>query len=457
MKKTPDSVTVFKKRFSRSLCLSAIVLSGCFGAFAGESENDTVLKLSPDRIRIQNMIESTHIIGEGSENQKKDSLYRMLNNYYYDQFRHSQDPRAPYFMFLSKNGNLALGMGGVIRMRGYFDWNGSIPISGFSPYYIPIPKDPTSEKSLAANPSGTAFFMTLFGQNSIFGNYVGHIEAGFSGYNNRDFKLKKAYIQAGDWTAGYATTTFEDTKAEPTTVDGAGANGINTRTNVLVRYMHTFKGNHWTVAGSLEIPSSSIDADGVTTKACADYVPDFAAFGQFQWNEGMSHIRLSGLLRVLSYRDLLKEQNKNIVGWATQLSAVGKVLPQFNLYGIASVGQGHASYTTDLAGGSFDLVAKEGCPGELYAPTAVGYVFGASYYFTPSLYSNIALSEQRYYPRSNPDNAQYKYGLYGAFNLFWDITPRFEVGLEYLAGKRVDFSGEKGNANRITAMMMLSF
>lgn len=457
MKTTSVLARVFHSRITRLISFGSLIIVGCSCAFAEEGANDSVSKLSPDRQRIQNMIQTTHIIGEGSEEAARDSLFRLLNNYYYDQFRHSQDPRAPYFMFLSKNGTMALGMGGVIRMRGYFDWNGSIPISGFSPYYIPIPKNPTSDKALAANPSGTAFFFTLLGHSSRFGDYVGHIEAGFSGYNNRDFKLKKAYIQTGDWTAGYATTTFEDTKAEPSTVDGAGANGINTRTNVLVRYMHTFKGNHWTVAGSIEIPSSSIDADGTTTKACADYVPDFAAFGQYQWNDGMSHIRLSGLLRVLTYRNLLQEQNKNIVGWATQLSTVLKVLPQFNLYGIASVGQGHSSYTTDLAGGNFDLIAKEHQPGELYAPTAVGYVLGASYYFLPSLYCNVALSEQRYYPRINPDNSQYKYGLYGAFNLFWDVTPRFEVGIEYLAGKRMNFSGTKGNANRLTAMMMVSF
>lgn len=118
----------------------------------------------------------------------------------------------------------------------------------------------------------------------------------------------------GDWTAGYATTTFEDTQAEPSTIDAAGPNGINSRTSVLVRYMHTFK-NRWSVAGSLEFPSSSISADGTTTKACSDYVPDVAAFAQYQWDGGESHVRLSGLGRILSYRDLIVGKNYNIFGW----------------------------------------------------------------------------------------------------------------------------------------------
>lgn len=414
--------------------------------------------LTPSQQRVKSMIESTNVISMNpNEKANRDSIESMLNRFYVDQFRHFQDPRAPYFMFLSKNGNLAMGVGGLIRMRGYFDWNGSIPISGFSPYMIQIPKDPTQMKDLAATPAGTGLFFTLLGKSSVFGDYMGFFQADFSGYNNRGFKLKKAYVQFRDWTVGYATTTFEDTGAEPATIDAAGANGINSKTNVLVRYAHTFKGNHWTVAGSFEFPSSSINADGEYTKACDDYVPDLAAFVQYQWAKGESHVRLSGLFRVLTYRDLVTATNHDIVGWGAQASTVIKVIPQLDLFGIASIGQGHASYTTDLGIGNFDLVGDPHTKGKLYAPIAVGYVFGARYYFKSNIFANLSLSEQRYYPKGHPDDDQYKYGLYGAINLYWDITPRFEVGMEYLAGKRMNFNGTHGNANRLTAMAMFSF
>lgn len=411
----------------------------------------------PDQQRIEKMKQSTHIISEGETSQDKiDSVRNLLNRFYYNQFRHYDDPRAPYFMFLSKSGNLSMGVGGVVRLRGYFDWNGSIPANGFAPYLIPIPKDPTSMHRLSATPAGTGLFFTVLGQNSKLGNYMAFFQADFSGYQNRGFKIKKAYITIKDWTAGLATSTFEDTGAEPQTIDGAGANGVTSHTSVLVRYMHSFK-NKWTIAGSLEFPESSIDADGVYTKACSDYLPDFAAFGQYEWNGGASHIRLSGLLRTLTYRDLTTDKNHNLLGWATQISTVVKILPAMKIYGIASVGKGHESYTTDLACGSFDLIPKKNEKGVLYAPAAVGYVIGAQYYFLPNLFSNLCLSEQRYYPKDNPGDGQYKYGLYGALNLFWDITPRFELGMEYLAGKRMNFNGTNGSANRVTAMMMLSF
>jgi len=43
-----------------------------------------------------------------------DSVRAVISNFYYDQFRHFQDPEAPYFMFLSKDASLAMGIGGAV-------------------------------------------------------------------------------------------------------------------------------------------------------------------------------------------------------------------------------------------------------------------------------------------------------------------------------------------------------
>lgn len=407
-------------------------------------------------LRDFSMMRNNHVIGGDNLSSPQDSIEKMISKFYFDQFRHFQDPRAPYFMFLSKTGKLALGIGGQIKIRGYFDWNGSIPSTGFSPYEIEIPKNPLEQRNLSASGSGSGFFVTLLGNNSIFGDFMAYIQADFSGYNNRGFRLKKAYFSFRDWTLGYTTTTFEDTKAEPATVDGAGPNGINSRKNVLMRYMKTIKKN-WVVAGSVEFPSQSITTDGVNTKECNTYLPDLAAFIQYQWNSNASHVRLSGLLRTLTYRDMLLMRNFNITGWGVQASSVINILPQLNFFGIASVGRGHASYTTDLGNGAFDLIPDLDNPGKLYAPMATGYVAGFQYFFTKNIFSNLVFSEQRYYPKTNPKDDQYKYGLYSAVNIFWDITPRVEIGVEYLYGKRKNFNRMSASADRILAMLEVSF
>lgn len=430
-----------------------------FLSFLGLYAQDTIPPKADRRlmsdVRISAMKDNTNVISSG-EKDNTDSLKSLLNIFYYDQFRHFQDPRAPYFMFLSKKGDLALGVGGQVKVRGYFDWDGSIPNDGFVPYDIPIPKNPASMNALSASASGTGLFFTLLGNNKLMGNFMAYFQADFSGYNHRGFRIKKAYVSIKDWTAGYTVTTFEDTKAEPSTVDGSGPNGINSRKNVLVRYMRSFK-KRWDIAASVEFPSQSISADGTYTTACTPYIPDLAAFVQYQWDEGASHLRLSGLLRTLTYRDLVVGRNHNITGWGLQLSTVVNPHSNLNLFGIISTGQGHASYTTDLGNGDFDLIPVEGELGKLYAPWAAGIVLGTQYYFNQKVFMNVAFSEQTYYPKNHPNDSQYKYGLYAVGNVFWDITPRFELGFEYLHGKRKNFNGESGSANRIMAMLLVSF
>lgn len=406
------------------------------------------------------LVNNTKIIYIDSEGQRQsaspDSVYRLINRFYLDQFRQFQDPKAPYFMFMSRKANISFGVGGLVRMRGWYDWNGSVPTNGFNIYSIPIPKNPASMRKLAATPSGSCLFFTIIGTNKVLGDYMAYIEGNFDGYNGVGFKLKKAYFTSGDWTAGYATSTFADPAAQPVTIDGAGPNGKISKTNVLVRYMHSFKKN-FSVAGSFEFPGSSVAADNNLTEKCSDYVPDIAAMAQYQWHGGLSHVRLSGLLRTIPYRDLMSMRNRNVVGWGVQLSSMFKVISPLTVYLTGVFGQGHASYTGDLSVGSYDLVSEKNNPGELYAPKALSLTFGAKYNFLDNLYSCLTLATMRYYPKTNPGDSEYKYGQYGAINLIWDITPRFEVGAEYLFGKRMNYNGEHANANRVDALFQFSF
>ncbi|MDE6826334.1 MAG: hypothetical protein K2J18_06150, partial [Paramuribaculum sp.] len=57
----------------------------------------------------------------------QDSIKNILDRFYYDQFRSFQDPEAPYFLFMSRDAKLTMGIGGCVRMRGWYDWGGAIP------------------------------------------------------------------------------------------------------------------------------------------------------------------------------------------------------------------------------------------------------------------------------------------------------------------------------------------
>ncbi len=413
----------------------------------------------PEQIQRQKLLDRQKVFSLGQTDTtatSPDSVRALMNIFYSDQFRTFSDPEAPYFMMMSKDAHLAMGVGGTLLVRGWEDWNGVVEAIDFSPYNIPIPKNPARRQRLHATPANSGFFFTLLGRKTAVGDFFAYLEGAFTGYQKTGFKIRRAYIRARGFTAGYALSTFLDVGAMPRMVDGGVYSGAVDRANILVRYQKDFNSG-WSVAGGLEFPNTYIADESGLTEACSPYLPDVAAFGQYQWDQGYSHVRLSGLIRSLSYRDLIAERNHNKMGWGLSLSSTVKVIPEFSLYGAIIYGAGHLSYLSDMSNGSHDLVSVAGRPGVLQAPKAFSYFAGAKYNFRPDIYSTVTFSQVRNYENLPADPSGYKYGLCGAANLFWEITPRLIIGAEYIIGERKNFDGQHGSSNRAEAMFQLSF
>ncbi|MDE5811567.1 MAG: hypothetical protein K2H61_04565 [Muribaculaceae bacterium] len=436
----------------------ALSIAGIFASSAVASEPlsaDSLRGLTHEQAKIAQLKNDQKIIFVGSgEQTSRDSIQRAIELFYTDQFRHFQDPIAPYFMFMSKDAKLAMGIGGAVRMRAWGDFDGSISTNGFVPAMITVPSSPEHRRRIGGTPGGTVLFFKIIGRNKTLGDITGYIQADFSGDHNY-FKLKKAYATINDWTIGLANTTFSDGAAQAPTIDGAGQNGKCSRSSMLVRWLHNFN-PRWEMAASIELPSDNIAADGTLTKRLDDYLPDVATFGQFNFGNG-SHIRLSGLLRFMPYRDLVNNTSHTRTGWGVQLSGVWNVIPSFSLFGEFNTGHGYSSYTADLSIGNYDLVPDKDAPGRLYAPLSMGLIAGARYDFSSKIYTTMALGKAAYYPSYQADPDDYRYGLYGSLCLFYEPTTRLQAGIEYLRGSRHNFSGQSASANRIDVLFQFSF
>lgn len=395
--------------------------------------------------------------GERPSQQEIDSIQTVMSHFYFDQFRHFDDPDAPYFMFMSRDANLSMGIGGSVRIKGWYEWGGALPINGLSPAFIPIPEDPTRKRHLGANASGTGLFFRVMGKHKKLGSYQFYIEAGFSGYMGVDFKLKKAYAQLRDFTVGLATSTFSDPMAMAPDFDASGLNTKFDETRVLVRYMPTIK-DKFTVAVSAEYPKdAAVQEDAGKTEATATWMPDFAAFVQYQWTR-TNHIRLAGMLRTLGYRNLLTQKNHNIVGWGVQLSAVANPSRRTTLYGTANYGRGMTGITNDLLASRYDLVGDaEQNPGMLYAPKSYGWSVGAQFSIKPGWFIDGSISQVRYLPKHTVAPNDYKYGMYAFACMCYDITPRVTVAGQFTWGLRHNFDGAHKAARRFEAVAMFSF
>ncbi len=384
-----------------------------------------------------------------------DSIQRVVSRFYYNQFRNLQDPDAPYFLFMSKGAGLTLGIGGGVRMRAYYDWNGAMPSTMFSPYTISIQEDPTSKRKFNTTPSGTYLFLRAIGYNKVLGEYEMYIESDFTGYQGRDFRLKKAYVTTRDLTIGYANSTFSDPAALAPVIDAGGANNKLSVTSVLVRYMKCLK-SHWYLAASVETPATAIDTQVPDVKAVSNWLPDFAAFVQYEWAQGQ-HVRLSGIVRSLSYRDMLKEQNHNLAGWGAMLSCVAHPERHLTTYFTANYGRGYAGLGGDLMLGAYDLVGSPQDPGRMYAPRSYGWCVGLQYNFRPNLFASVSASQTRYLPSHSVPADEYKYGMFGCVNVFWSVLPRVTIVGELDWGQRHNFSGEHRHSNRANLAAMFTF
>lgn len=384
----------------------------------------------------------------------QDSIRNLLDRFYYDQFRSFQDPEAPYFLFMSRDAKLTMGIGGNVRMRGWFDWGGAVPANGFAPALIPMTPDPTSSRKLGTTPSGSSLFFRVLGKTKDI-DYQLYIEANFNGYNGRDLHLKKAYAIINDWTVGYASSTFSDPAAVPATVDAQGPNNKISNTDVLIRWLKPFR-QKWSVALSVETPTEQADVQDNYTRQCAQWLPDFAAFLQYEWQRGQ-HVRLAGILRSLPYRNLVRDKNQEKFGFGVQLSAVGRPLDQLTCYFTANGGRGIASLGGDLQIGNYDLVPEPDDHGTLYAPWSMGWCVGLQWNFRPNLFASASLGESRYLPSYTETSTNFKYGLYSAINIFWNPTPRIQVGAELDLGRRNNFNHDSRSAQRVGALCQFSF
>ena len=393
--------------------------------------------------------------GSGEE-ASADSVRALMEKFYVDQYRHFQDPEAPYFMMMSRDATLAMGIGGAVRMRGWYDFDGAMPYNGFIPYTIAVPENPAKRRALKATPAGTALYFRIIGVNKSFKNFSAFIQGNFDGGSGSEFKIKKSYCTINEVTVGYAPSAFCDIQANPPVIDAQGPCGQTNNTSVLLQWTHPLR-KGWTVAASAEFPKSNILADGTTTDEVADWLPDVVVYGQKEWARGMGHVRLSGLLRTVPYRDLVEQRNRTCMGFGMQLSAVVPATYSLTLYAEAVGGKGCETYVNDLMVTTFDLINDTSRPGRMKAPWCMGYTAGAKYNFRPNLFATICASQTCFRPGGSPQASTYKYGLYGAANVVWNMSPRLQVGAEYLIGKRMNYGGDSDDAQRVNLLFSFMF
>ena len=423
---------------------TTLVVASCLAGMAQVVYNDTIHHRSA-------------VVVSTEQNNTENNAYEIMKAMYEANGRHFQDPRAPRFLFLDRKGRVALGIGGYVKGTMSVDMGGIANSPDFITAAIPTPPQPDMRNQFRMDASTSRLFFKLVGRNKVVGEFTVYIESDFRGTSAGFYgmRLRQAYIQLWRFRVGRTWSTFCDVIAAPPTIDFQGPSGSVLAMNTVLQYIQPI-GKNWEMVMAVETPSATYTTLPHYCDAISQRVPDIPSYIQFKWDNGQSHIRLSNLLRMLSYRNLVSDKNQFSICWATQLSSVIRASQHFTLFLQGAYGRGYGDYLNDLSGYGYDLIPGEH-NGTMVAPYALGLVGGVQYTIRPGLFVSAAYSQCRLYDEPSLSATAYRYAQYVVANAFYSPFPNCQIGIEYLYGNRHNYNNISGSAHRINTMIQYNF
>lgn len=408
----------------------------------------TLKAAEPDTSYID--IPSRAIVLTGGENGLQEQVYTVL--YSTSELVHFHDPVPPRFLLIDREGRTVFGVGGYVEGVVGYDFMGAIDSNGFDADMISVPSNPAERNQFHASISHTNIYMVLATQTK-WGVLSAYAQADFSGENS-GFKLKHAVVKLHNVLGGLTRTTFQDATSTTPTIDYSGATGSVDLRNIQLRYSRSVN-PHFAFAIAAEMPQTSYTTSAYS-KSINQRIPDIPAYIQYNWNGSKSHVRLSGLWRNLSYRDLREGDNHFVTGWAVQLSGAVNVLNHATVYYQGSYGQGYGDYIVGTNDQGFDLI-PDGYDGKMKAPHQFGVTAGLKVNLTKNVFVSGAYSTNRVYDQHSLGGNTLRNTDYIVANCFYTPIEDLQVGVEYLHGRRVNVDRESATANRIQAMIRYNF
>lgn len=361
----------------------------------------------------------------------------------------------PRFAIIGKERQFYLGIGAQFLGEGVFDFGDEMPSAvGFIPSSITRPA-PGDGGSLRFSAVTSSFFINAVALPGTK-NRVGLFFKGKLDNNDKyGFHVSHFYVNYRGFNLGLNHSLFQDGAAMPFTIDDQGPNGAVAKTIFTINYTHDF-GKCISAAIGLEEPTAGFDAY-TTTREVSQRIPSVPLFVQYAWDGGNSHVRLSGMLRPMQYRDLTANMNRTLCGGGVQLSGLIDFSPVTFYYG-ATYGAGISEFLQDDSGLNLDAIASDKA-GRMKSMRNFGLDAGLSVQLTKRLTLNAVYSHllNTRPDGSYVDGSAYRYGDYAAANLMYNFSRIIAAGIEYDYGHMKNFSGESLHTNRLQAQLAVSF
>lgn len=385
---------------------------------------------------------------------------------------------VPKFVLKSENNKFLMTIGGKLSTvvgadigNNLYDQDGAG--INFTTQLIPVPAVDGHKGDFYINALNAAVDFQVVGLTGTPDQITGYVKIA-ANKSTGVMKLSRAYISWRGFTVGKKVTLFEDDNAiQPPTIDSEGPSGAVTTTTYEMGYkskdydglkfalgidMPTWYASNGVYRGK-DYPV--FDGKQVANYADAEQIlPDVPAWVEYsasKWNR----VRLSALLRNFAYRDLVTDKTRHMAGWGLMLSGNLQPSKPLILYYTVAYGKGIGAYLQDLAGLPLSFVPQNSKPGRMTASPMAGIHFGATYNINSRWQANAMVSESRIWDVKDyavaESKTDYKYALYAAGNVFYNITPYLQWGVEYVWGHRQTWDIGGAHDSRIQTQLQFTF
>lgn len=336
--------------------------------------------------------------------------------------------------------DVRLKFGGYVKLDAIHDFNGMGSTDDFS--VGTIPTDGSGVENTRFHARQTRLNLDARGPSDV-GQIRTFFEGDFYG-SNSSFRIRHAFGTLKGLLAGQTWTTFMDESALPPTLDYNEPQALVFERVGQVRYSHGF-GESTQGSIALEEPTGSVSSSaGGTTETPWPFLAT-----RIRNTGGRGHVQVSGFVGSLRWRPMTDE-DEDVFLWGVNAAARINTVGEDHLILQGVYGEGVGAYrngTVAALDGSGELTVLPE-----YGAT-VSYIRQWSKKFSTHAVVNAGWVDNS----EGQDGSEVESILYSALNAVWHLTPRADLGLEYLYGERADKSGATGHNNRIQFSSIIRF
>jgi hypothetical protein len=383
----------------------------------------------------------------------------------YDQIM--SDPRNRKHLELGKQGwisgpgdNTFLRFGGFVQVNFIRDFqNTGYSFGEFMPSVIPVPTEYTPSLTFDPRTTRITFETQTDTKKGMVNTFIEMDFSGFAQKGSIQPRLRQAYVawinakKRQSLMVGQATTTFTDGDIWPESFDLEGPNAMTYLRQVIIRYSFMLsRSDKWIGSLAFEEPLSSVQYG----KGLEEF-PDIIF--TTKWKEKWGHLRFGALGRLLIAESISGTGKAENFAWGLSLS--GQVMVpyrhdnfQFQMVG----GQGTGRYMMDLGAASIGQDAVYDSLSITLTPLdAYGGFVAYQHWWMDNLRTNVVGGYVNLMNQPIQESDALNETIYVVANTIYSPFNRFDIGLEYYYGQRINKNTNAGHANRLMLVVKYSF